>query len=79
MHNNYGEQLHQIAGQDDNLTPEILLKAPHIKSIVFINNKKILRAVNLINYFSRYWRLGFSVFHLSQILKIMYINVYWKP
>ena len=43
----YGEQLHQIAGKEDYLTPEILLKVPQISSVTFVKDKKILRAVNL--------------------------------
>ena len=43
----YEEQFSQIVGQQGCITPEVLLKAPHINSVTYIKNRKVLRSVHL--------------------------------
>ena len=42
----HGEQLQEIVGENDNLTADLLLKSPRIKSITIFKNRKILHKVH---------------------------------
>lgn len=42
----FGEHLGQIVGDEESVTPEALVKAPQLRSVTILKDRKIVRAVN---------------------------------
>ena len=42
----FGEHLGQIVGHEESITPEDLVKAPQLRSVTILKERKIIRAVN---------------------------------
>ena len=42
----FGEHLEEIVGEEQSVTPELLLKAPQLSSVIILKDKKIIRQVN---------------------------------
>ena len=42
----FGEHLGQIVGHEESITPEYLVKAPQLRFVTILKERKIVRAVN---------------------------------
>ena len=42
----HGEQLQQIVGENNDLTPDLLLKSPRMESVTIFKNRKVLQKVH---------------------------------